>query len=115
MKEQSGSLEKSNNCVKKEDLILQNFRCSVLGNNLDVLKTIEDKDRKDSVKDKDLTIGVLAGKPQSSWCQTECRIRHSGLSNKNELLKCMILLVSEFHFYWKSYHTKYLQEESNLG
>ena len=80
MKEQSGSLEKSNNCVKKEDLILQNFRCSILGNNLDV----EDKDRKDSVKDKDLNIGVLAGKPQSSWCQTECRIRHSGLSNKNE-------------------------------
>ena len=29
-------------------------------NNLDVLKTIQDKDRKDGVKDKDLAIGVLA-------------------------------------------------------
>ena len=29
-------------------------------NNLDVLKTIQDKDRKDGVKEKDLAIGVLA-------------------------------------------------------
>ena len=29
-------------------------------NNLDVLKTIQDKDRKDGAKDKDLAIGVLA-------------------------------------------------------
>ena len=29
-------------------------------NNLDVLKTIQDKDKKNGVKDKDLAIGVLA-------------------------------------------------------
>ena len=29
-------------------------------NNLDVLKTIQDKDKKDGIKDKDLAIGVLA-------------------------------------------------------
>ena len=39
---------------------MRNFRCSILDNNLDVLKAIQDKDRKDGIKDKDLAIGVVA-------------------------------------------------------
>ena len=73
MKKQSGSLEKSKNFVKRENLTFQSF-----------LKTIQDKDRKDDVKNKDLAIGVFAEDKALGVCQMECRRRHSGLSNKIE-------------------------------
>ena len=70
MKKQSGSLEKSKNFVKRENLTFQSF-----------LKTIQDKDRKDDVKNKDLAIGVFAEDKALGVCQMEGRnvLIHPGM------------------------------------
>ena len=46
-------------------------------NSLDVLKTIQDKDRKDGVKSKDLAIGVLTEYKTLDYMLLLCHVRAS--------------------------------------
>ena len=97
-------------------------------NNLDVLKTIQDKDRKDGVKDKDLAIGVLAEDKALGvrWNVGEDTLGFQiKMSDKPVTRRGLLAALSSvydpfglgapFFFERLSNHTKSLQEQSNLG
>ena len=69
--------QRSKNGAKREDLTLQKFSSY----NLDVLKTIQDKDRMVLKTRSDYW---CFNQRQSPWFQMKCRRKHPGVSNQNE-------------------------------